>query len=265
MKKIFYLYFSIFLLVGVYVSEANAQMMGNLGNSSAVADDHTKKEEQEGKEIWEKLQAKTLTCADLSEEDYEVLGEYFMGQTLGESHSAMNQMMIKMMGEEGEEKMHAVLGKRSSGCETGAALLPKEISGFMPMMQMLSPLLGGGSDVGDPFSGNFPFMQGMMGKWGAGSGQPWWLTFLNWLSPGFLNPMMNWGMPFSIWWGILFMVLWWVLVIMGFIVLVRWVAKKNRAPEHHAGKSALEILQERYVKGEINKQEYEEKKKDLTN
>ena len=34
MKKIFYLYFSIFLLVGVYVSEANAQMMGNLGKTT---------------------------------------------------------------------------------------------------------------------------------------------------------------------------------------------------------------------------------------
>ena len=61
------------------------------------------------------------------------------------------------------------------------------------------------------------------------------------------------------------MLLWWVLVIVGFIVLVRWVAKKNRTQEHHAGKSALEILQERYAKGEINKQEYEDKLKDLKN
>ncbi|KKS38349.1 MAG: hypothetical protein UV01_C0004G0151 [Parcubacteria group bacterium GW2011_GWA2_42_14] len=224
----------------------------------AIAGDHTKKEEAEGKEIWEKLQAKTLTCADLSEEDYEVLGEYFMGQMLGESHSAMNQMMIQMMGEEGEEKMHAVLGKRSSGCETGAALLPKEISGFMPMMQMLSPLLGGGFDAGSSPSGNFPFMQGMMGK-------GWGWSLLNYLSPmGFLTPLMNWGMPFGIWWGIVFMLLWWVLVIVGFIVLVRWVAKKNRTQEHHVEKSALDILQERYAKGEINKQEFEEKRKDLS-
>jgi len=257
MKK--YILLSSIFTVFIFFSQiSNAQMMGNLGNSEVTADDHTKKEEQEGKEIWEKLQAKILECKDISEHDFGALGEYFMGQTLGESHSAMNQMMIKMMGEEGEEKAHVVLGKRSSGCETGAALLPKEISGFMPMMQMFSPLLGGGSDSGGLFSENFSPMQQMMGR-------GWGWSLLNYLSPmGFLTPLMNWGMPFSIWWGVVFMLLWWVLVIVGFIVLVRWVAKKNRAPEHHAGKSALDILQERYAKGEINKQEYEEKKKDMS-
>ena len=240
------------------------EMMGNLGSTEVIADDHTKKEEAEGKEIWEKLQAKTIECKDLSEDDFGALGEYFMWTKLGEAHPAMNQMMIKMMGEEGEEKAHIVLGKRMSGCETGA-VIPKEISGLMPMMQMFAPLFGGGgSDSGGLFSGNFSPMQQMMGKWGIDGGQPWWWTILNWLMPGFLTPMLGWGMPFSIWWGIVIMILWWVLVIVGFIVLVRWVAKKNRAPEHPAGKSALEILQERYAKGEINKQEYEEKKKDLT-
>lgn len=260
----------ILLFVIILTQNVNAQMMSGL--SGVVADDHTKKEEAEGKEIWEKLQAKTIVCSDLSEHDFGALGEYFMGQTLGESHSAMNQMMIQMMGEEGEEKMHVVLGKRSSSCETGAGLLPNEISGLMPMMQMFGPLLGGGSDSGGLFSGNFSPMQQMFGRWGMENNQPWWVTILNWLMPGFVNSFMGWGMPFSIWWGMVIMILWWLFVIVGFIVLVRWVAKKNRARpdegrpsalEHHAGKTALDILQERYAKGEINKQEYEEKKKDL--
>lgn len=83
-----------------------------------------------------KLQTKQTTCADLSEEDFSVLGEYFMGQMIGTSHEAMNTMMEQMMGKEGEEQMHVVMGKRLSGCDTSAAI-PSQGVGFMPMMQMM--------------------------------------------------------------------------------------------------------------------------------
>lgn len=59
----------------------------------------TAKEEAEGKVIWEKLQSGIAGCGDLSDDDFELLGEYFMGQWTGDSHEAMNQMMIRMMGE----------------------------------------------------------------------------------------------------------------------------------------------------------------------
>src|SRR3989304_1192877 len=64
------------------------------------SDNHTAREEAEGKEIWERLQAKQLECKDLTDESYDSLGEYFMGQSIGDTqrHALMNQMTMSMMG-----------------------------------------------------------------------------------------------------------------------------------------------------------------------
>lgn len=98
-------------------------------------DDHTKQEEATGKAVWDKLQAKELDCAKLTEDDYAALGEYFMGQMMGTAHAAMNEMMIRAHGEDGEEQIHAVMGKRLSGCDTTASVSSDWIgNGWMPMM-----------------------------------------------------------------------------------------------------------------------------------
>ena len=67
---------------------------------------------------------------------------------------------------------------------------------------------------------------------------------------------MGWGMGF----GWPFMILFWVLVVGGIVIAVRWVV--NPAQSRHE-KSALDILQERYARGEIQREEYEQKKRDL--
>ena len=68
----------------------------------------------------------------------------------------------------------------------------------------------------------------------------------------------GWGMGF----GMISMVLFWVLIILGIVVLVRRVGgSPSAAPP---SKTALDIVNERYARGEIDKQEFEEKKRDLS-
>jgi flagellar basal body-associated protein FliL len=69
MKKLLLIIILLFTLT-IMPSTAFAQgMMGSLSlPSSVTSDDHTAREEAEGKEIWEKLQAKQLECKNLTDE-----------------------------------------------------------------------------------------------------------------------------------------------------------------------------------------------------
>lgn len=62
-----------------------------------------------------------------------------------------------------------------------------------------------------------------------------------------------------------FMGMWWIwLIIIGvIIILVYLVNNSKQRSSYLPGESPLEILERRYAKGEINKQEFEEKKKTL--
>jgi hypothetical protein len=122
MKKLISLSLLIFCLALIsffsFFSSFAQGMTGNkMGGNNTIAqndDEHTAREEAEGKVIWEKLRTKEINCQDLSSGDFGALGEYFMGLMVGEQHEAMNNMMIRMMGKEGEEEMHVAMGKRLS-------------------------------------------------------------------------------------------------------------------------------------------------------
>lgn len=75
---------------------------------------------------------------------------------------------------------------------------------------------------------------------------------------------MGWGWGGG--WGILgslHMILWWVLLILGIVALFKLLIGGSSRSESATGNRALEILKERYARGEINKDEFEQKKRDL--
>ena len=57
----------------------------------------------------------------------------------------------------------------------------------------------------------------------------------------------------------------WVLIIAGAVVLIRWLwsGPSGSISASSRGESAEDILKNRYAKGEIDKQEFEEKLQDI--
>ena len=79
-----------------------------------------------------------------------------------------------------------------------------------------------------------------------------------------MGPGMGWGYGMGWFWTIL-MAAFWIAVIVGIVFLIRWLVISTIAGGRAARSedSPLEILKRRYARGEIDKQEFEEKKRDL--
>lgn len=61
------------------------------------------------------------------------------------------------------------------------------------------------------------------------------------------------------------MIIFWVMIILLIIWLIKGLRDESSDFDLSDSKRALDILKERYAKGEMDKKEFEEKKKDLTN
>ncbi|MEP7167426.1 MAG: hypothetical protein ABI758_05605 [Candidatus Woesebacteria bacterium] len=161
MKKLIFfigVLFVSFALLGQGTSVQAQGMMGGVRTNqteSPLPNSTTAQDEADGKAVYDKLQAKQVTCAELTDDDFDVLGDYYMGQRLGStvSHDSMNTTMTNMMGADGEKQMHISLGKRLSGCDVNATL-PANGAGFLSMM--------GANDLSQRGSGTY----GMMGGFG---------------------------------------------------------------------------------------------------
>jgi putative membrane protein len=77
----------------------------------------------------------------------------------------------------------------------------------------------------------------------------------------------EWGMHPGWWmWGaggmvmMLMMLVFWGLVIAGVVLGIRWLSRQGR---EERSDRALDILRERYARGDINKEEFEARRRDL--
>jgi len=85
------------------------------------------------------------------------------------------------------------------------------------------------------------------GEWGMG--------------PGMMGHWWGFG-----WHGGIFMIVFWVVVLLFLVLLIKWLVQSGGRDKTTGDNAdhALEILRERYARGEIEKEEFDAKKKDLS-
>jgi putative membrane protein len=87
------------------------------------------------------------------------------------------------------------------------------------------------------------------------------------MMPGVQERAWEWGWGMHPMWGVwglgmtLMMLVFWGVVIAALVLAIRWMARQTAGPRPDA---ALEILRQRYARGEIDKNEFEARKRDLT-
>jgi len=70
---------------------------------------------------------------------------------------------------------------------------------------------------------------------------------------------MHWMDGF--WGGGFMMIFWLIIIIAGIAILVKWLTEKSSSSTKE--ESALDILKKRYVRGAINKEQFERMKKEI--
>ena len=86
-----------------------------LAFAQAAPADDTASSVAAGQQLWQKLEAKQVSCSKLSEANFESLGEYFMGTMMGNSHETMNGVITARLGDEWWHDGRRRNGRRHDG------------------------------------------------------------------------------------------------------------------------------------------------------
>jgi len=81
------------------------------------------------------------------------------------------------------------------------------------------------------------------------------------MMPGWM--MTGWGAGFGLFGGLM-MLLFWILIIAAVVLGVRWFVNEGKLKGLRTEETPLDILKKRYAGGEINKEQYESMKQELT-
>jgi putative membrane protein len=76
-------------------------------------------------------------------------------------------------------------------------------------------------------------------------------------------PMHHWGIG---WLWMLMGVIFWILIILALVYLIKYLvqaARRDQDTTKQGSHTPLEILKERYARGEIDREEFQSRKKDL--
>lgn len=198
-------------------------------------------EQREGAQILRSVKAGSRDCESLARTDFELVGEYSMGRMVGSTraHEGMNKAISRMMGGQGEEGMHEVLGVRTTGCDS--ASLPEGLSGAMGVAGAMG-MMGGGSGSVMGGGGSGSEMGGYAGS-AEGAGGATGLARANGMHRG----GGDWGGG-----GILLAIL-----AAGLIVLAGGFFLRRPVGRQRLEEAPRDILARRFASGDIDGDEYE--------
>lgn len=187
-------------------------------------------EEQRGADLLTAVEREEADCAELDSADFDAIGEFAMGRMLGgsQAHAAMDEVTTRMMGASGLDRMHEAMGQRFAGC--GASGPAAGYGGMMATAQMMGGLGGPPGTYGAAGSDAYPGSGGVMGfDRNLDDGDDW---------PG-------------AWMAIVMLVL-----VLGLGVGVFAIAR----PRGQAGPTAVDVLAQRFARGDITTEDYERRR-----
>lgn len=203
-----------------------------LGTGSALASEAA--EEQRGAELLTAVERGEMDCADLESGDFDAIGEFAMGRMLGSSsaHEAMDETITRMMGEAGLGRMHEVMGQRFADCGAAGAQ-----GGYGGMMGML-----GGGMMGGPGQGYGPDDASGQG-YGPGTG----FGSMMGLDSGADDDDNGPGA--------------WAAILMLLLIVGAGGAVYALTRPRRAGSPPLGLLEQRFARGELSVEDYEQRRR----